>query len=94
MSFSERAVIPILQNEQVKGAFGKNSPYKNKNLQSIVKTKFAPITSKSKFEGNIRTIYDKAIPDLVDGKVDLNTAFRSMDEQINKLIAEDRMKSK
>ncbi|TNJ65983.1 extracellular solute-binding protein [Paenibacillus hemerocallicola] len=94
MSFSERAVIPILQNEQVKGAFGKNSPYKNKNLQSIVKTKFAPITSKSKFEGNIRTIYDKAIPDLVDGKVDLNTAFRSMDEQINKLIAEDKMKSK
>jgi hypothetical protein len=30
----------------------------------------------------------------VNGNVDLNTAFRNMDEQINKLIAEDQAKSK
>ncbi|MDF2714132.1 MAG: hypothetical protein K0R28_1057 [Paenibacillus sp.] len=54
---------------------------------------YAPITSKSKYENDIRTIYDKAIPELVNGTVDLNTAFRNMDEQINKLIAEDQAKS-
>ncbi|MDF2717963.1 MAG: extracellular solute-binding protein family 1, partial [Paenibacillus sp.] len=93
MSLSERAVIPILQNEKVKAAFGKNSVYKDKNLQAIVKINYAPITSKSKYETEIRAIYDKAIPELVNGTVDLNTAFRNMDEQINKLIAEDQAKS-
>lgn len=94
MSLSERAVIPILKDEKVKAAFGKNSKYKDKNLQAIVKMNYAPITSKSKYETQIREIYDKAVPDLVNGKVDLNTAFRNMDEQINKLIAEDQAKSK
>jgi multiple sugar transport system substrate-binding protein len=94
MSLSERGVIPILKDEKVKAAFGKNSKYKDKNLQAIVKMNYAPITSKSKYEAQIRTIYDKAIPDLVNGNVDLNTAFRNMDEQINKLIAEDQAKSK
>jgi multiple sugar transport system substrate-binding protein len=94
MSLSEKGVIPILKDEKVKAAFGKNSKYKDKNLQAIVKMNYAPITSKSKYEAQIRTIYDKAIPDLVNGNVDLNTAFRNMDEQINKLIAEDQAKSK
>lgn len=94
MSLSERAVIPVLQNKAVKEAFGKNSKYKDKNFQAITKMNFAPITSKSKYEAGIRTIYDKAIPELVNGTVDLNTAFRNMDEQINKMIAEDEMKSK
>ncbi|MDF2725965.1 MAG: extracellular solute-binding protein family 1, partial [Paenibacillus sp.] len=94
MSLSERAVVPVLQNKTVKDAFGKASKYKNKNFQAIVKMNFAPIPAKSKYEADIRAIYDKAIPDLVNGTVDLNTAFRNMDEQINKMITEDQMKSK
>lgn len=93
MSLSERAVIPILNDDKIKAAFGKGSKYPNKNLQAIVKTNFAPITAKSKYEIEIRKIYDKAIPELVNGTIDLNTSFRNIDEQINKLIAEDLAKS-
>jgi multiple sugar transport system substrate-binding protein len=94
MSYSERAVIPILQDEKIKAAFGKNSTFKDKNLQAIVKMKYAPISPMTKYQIQIEDVFNKAIPDLYSGTVDLNTSFRNMDEQIKKLIADDIAKSK
>jgi multiple sugar transport system substrate-binding protein len=92
LSLSERAVIPVLQDKDVTGAFGKNSTFKGINFQAVFKRKFAPIPPKTKYEAQIKTIYGMPLSDLTKGAVDLNTAFRQIDEGINQLIAADQAK--
>lgn len=91
-SLSERAIIPVLQSETVMKAFAKNSKYKDKNFQAILSKKFAPITPKVTYEAKARSLYGKYIPDLAKGTIDLNTAFRQIDEEMVKLIAEEKTK--
>jgi multiple sugar transport system substrate-binding protein len=92
LSLSERAVIPVLQDKDVISAFGKNSTFKGVNFQAVFKRKFAAIPPKTKYEAQIRKIYGNPLSDLTKGAVDLNTAFRQIDEQINQLIAADQTK--
>jgi len=91
-SLSERAIIPVLQSDTVMKAFAKNSKYKDKNFQAILAKKFAPITPKVTYEAKARSIYGKYVPDLAKGTIDLNTAFRQIDEEMAKLIAEEKAK--
>jgi ABC-type glycerol-3-phosphate transport system substrate-binding protein len=65
LSLSERAIIPVLQKENVLKAFGSKSNFKDKNLQAIVKRKFTPSPPKTNVETKSRTIYDKPLADLV-----------------------------
>lgn len=89
---SERGVIPILQDDAVIKAFATKTKYKDKNFQAIVSKPFAPLAPRTKYEGRARHLYSLIIDDLAAGKTDMNTAFRSVDEQINKLIADDQAK--
>lgn len=91
-SFSERAIIPVLQGDDILKSFGKNSKYKDKNFQAIISKKFAPITPKEKYEAKAREIYSKPLSSLVEGNSDLNTAFRQIDEEMNKMIAAEKAK--
>jgi multiple sugar transport system substrate-binding protein len=92
LSLSERAIIPALQQENVMKAFGSKSDFKDKNLQAILKRKFTPSAPKTKYETNARDIYFKPVADLVKGTVDMNTAFRQIDEEIDQMVAEDKAK--
>ncbi|CAG7627489.1 ABC transporter substrate-binding protein [Paenibacillus allorhizosphaerae] len=92
LSLSERAIIPVLQNEKVLKAFGTKAKYPNKNYQAILKWKFSPIAPKTKYETKARTIFAKPTVDLGSDKIDMNTAFRQIDEETSKMIAEEKAK--
>ncbi|CAG7627632.1 ABC transporter substrate-binding protein [Paenibacillus allorhizosphaerae] len=92
LSLSERAIIPVLQNEKVLKAFGTKSKYANVNFQAILKRKFTPIAMKTKYEAKVRDIYAKSVLELAKGTVDMNTAFRQMDDDVNKMITADKAK--
>jgi multiple sugar transport system substrate-binding protein len=89
LGLSEKAVIPVLQTDKTVKAFATKSKYTGKNFQAIMKRKFTLSAPKSAIENKARTAYAKPVADLTDGKVDLNTAFRQIDEEMNKIIAEE-----
>ncbi|WP_193556103.1 ABC transporter substrate-binding protein [Paenibacillus ginsengarvi] len=90
LSLSERAVIPVLQKDNVLKAFGTKSKYQGKNFQSIVSRKFSPMPDKTKYDSKAQPIYNKYVPDVAKGDLDLNTAFRKIDEDMTKMIAEEK----
>ncbi|MEF3310008.1 extracellular solute-binding protein [Paenibacillus sp. GYB004] len=89
---SRKGIIPVLTDENVKKQFGQDSPHKNKNLQTIVNQKYSPIAPKTKYDANAMKIYIKYDVDLATGKVDLNTAFRQIEEETNSMIAQVKSK--
>ncbi|WP_158606674.1 ABC transporter substrate-binding protein [Paenibacillus ginsengarvi] len=92
LSLSERAVIPVLQKDNVQKAFGTKSKYQGKNFQSILSRKFSPMPDKTKYDSKAQPIYNKYVPNIAKGEMDLNTAFRSIDEDMSKMIAEEKAK--
>jgi ABC-type glycerol-3-phosphate transport system substrate-binding protein len=93
LDYSKRAVIPALQDQAVLKQFAtqvvyKDTVYKDKNFQAIVKKKFAPIPPKTSYETMARQAYEKPLSDLTKGVLDINTAFRQIDEELTKQIAE------
>jgi multiple sugar transport system substrate-binding protein len=89
LGLSERAIIPVLQTDKTLKAFATKSKYEGKNFQAILKLKFTPVAPKSAIENKARTAFAKPVVQLVDEKLDLNTAFRQVDEEMNKIIAEE-----
>lgn len=89
---SRKGIIPVLTDESVKKQFGQESPHKNKNLQTIVNQKYSPIAPKTKYDANAMKIYIKYDVDLATGKLDLNTAFRQIEEETNSMIAQVKSK--
>lgn len=89
LEISENGAIPVLQDEKVLKAFATKTKYQGKNFQAILKQKFTSSYPKSVIENKARTVYAKPLPDITSGKIDLNTAFRQVEEEMNKLIAEE-----
>lgn len=92
LSLSERAIIPVLQKDNVIKAFGTKSKYQGKNFQSILSRKFSPMPDKTKYDSKAQPIYNKYVTNIAKGEMDLNTAFRQIDEEMNKMISEEKAK--
>lgn len=90
LSLSERAIIPVLQKDSVMKAFGTKSKYPDKNYQSILSRKFSPMPDKTKYDSKAQSIYNKYVSPVAKGELDLNTAFRKIDEEMNAMIAADK----
>lgn len=89
-SLSERAIIPILQTPAVIKAYGTKAPYKNKNYSVILKNKFTDSPPMTVYDLRVQNIYLKPLEQLAQGTVDLNTAFRQIEEESNQLIAQEK----
>lgn len=88
MELSKRGGMTVLNNPDVKKAFGQDSINKNKNLAAAYYNKFAPISPKTEVDKKAETELTNMLPDLAYGRIDLNTALRKAAEQANKAIAE------
>jgi multiple sugar transport system substrate-binding protein len=80
--------ISVMKDTKFQKDFGQNLPYlKNKNVAAIFKVKPAANFAPSEFDAQARGVLNgdtsKAV--FVD-KIDINTALRQADEQINQLI--------
>ncbi|MEF3302854.1 ABC transporter substrate-binding protein [Paenibacillus sp. GYB003] len=92
LSLSERAIIPVLKKDNVLQAFGTKSKYQGKNFKAIVGRTFSPIAEKTKYDSKAQPIYNKYVPNVAKGELDLNSAFRKIDEDMTKMIAEEKTK--
>ncbi|WP_019533163.1 ABC transporter substrate-binding protein [Paenibacillus ginsengihumi] len=86
LEVSKRGGLTVLNNPEIRKAFGQNSIHKDKNLAAAYYNKFAPISPKTAFEKTAETALTSKLPDLAAGRIDLNTALRQAEEEANKAI--------
>ncbi|MCC2685204.1 MAG: extracellular solute-binding protein family 1 [Paenibacillaceae bacterium] len=80
--------ISVMKDTKFQKDFGQNLPYlKNKNLAAIFKVKPAANFAPTEFDAQARSVLNAATSKAVfEDKLDINTALRQADEQINQLI--------
>jgi multiple sugar transport system substrate-binding protein len=86
---AEGGDIPVIKNEQVRAAFASKTGYTNINWKAVFHHSPAPIAYKSIYDAVVEANYisDAANP-LVQGKTDMNTAFRTAAEKAKLKIDE------
>jgi multiple sugar transport system substrate-binding protein len=94
MELSKLGNMPVVKNETIRNAFGQETRHANKNLKSVYYHKSSPIMPKTIYDDVVFSIYGKYYRDLAAGKIDINTAFRDMEEEGNKKIEELKEKLK
>ncbi|TNJ64845.1 extracellular solute-binding protein [Paenibacillus hemerocallicola] len=88
LSARKTARMSPLAGEEPKKQFGADVPYlKGKHVQALFKSAVSPSPTYSIYETDGKKIGQQAFRDYAAGKVDLNTALRQADEEINKGIA-------
>ncbi|WP_028552189.1 ABC transporter substrate-binding protein [Paenibacillus sp. UNC451MF] len=78
--------IPAL--DASKGSFITSSKSKGKNLNAVFYNKPATTSPKTIYDSISVNALNKVIPQIVAGNMDLNTALRSVDEEVDKKIME------
>ncbi|MFC3768493.1 ABC transporter substrate-binding protein [Paenibacillus sp. GCM10012303] len=83
--------MPIVKAKNVQEAFGQDVAFlQGKNVKAIYKTTPARSHIPTPYDSKARTIMNKYNKDILTGAKDLNTALREMDEEITKMIAENK----
>lgn len=88
MQLSRKGNMPVVKNTAVRDAFGRDTKFTDKNLQSIYyyKQSPSPIMAKTIYDDVVFPIYIKYIDDLAAGRIDINTMIRKIDEEGNQAI--------
>jgi multiple sugar transport system substrate-binding protein len=88
LDISRNGIISILNEDKFKKQFGENLPFlKGKNLQAIFKTVPANRFTPSDFDVKSQSIITDAFGEVVKpGGVDINTALRKAEEEINAIV--------
>jgi multiple sugar transport system substrate-binding protein len=88
MILSKRGILPAVQTDAIKNAFGSESNIKNLNTKAFFYNKLAPISEKLVYDSQVETEYRKDVGKLITGQIDLNTFLRNAEERAAKLLAE------
>jgi multiple sugar transport system substrate-binding protein len=94
MSLSKLGNMPVVKNEAIRKAFGQDTRHANKNLKSVYYAKSSAIMPKTIYDDVVFSIYGKYYKDIAGGTMDINTAFRNMEEEGNKAIEDLKNKLK
>jgi ABC-type glycerol-3-phosphate transport system substrate-binding protein len=86
MQLSKTGGMTTLKSEAIKKVIGQQSPYPGKNYAAAYYNKFAPISQKSKYDTTAESGYRKHIKDYIYGTMDLNTLFRTGQEDADKAL--------
>lgn len=87
-SLSKKGILPVINKADVKQVLGSESVFKGKNFKGMFHNKFAPISEKAPYDAKIVSTYLKQVVPLQTGATDLNTAFRTAEEEAVKVIKE------
>ncbi|MDF2723921.1 MAG: extracellular solute-binding protein family 1 [Paenibacillus sp.] len=84
---SRQGLMPVLTKSEIQKAFGKESPFSDKNFTALFHNKMAPIASKTPPYGAVvDKQYTNAALSLAQGTADINTLFRETEESALKEI--------
>ncbi|MEF3306327.1 ABC transporter substrate-binding protein [Paenibacillus sp. GYB003] len=93
LDMSRKGMMTILKDESVKKAFGADAPEKGKNYYSVFVNRFAATPVKTKYDSQAESLLYKEIFEYLKGTTDLNSALRKAEEEVNKMLAEEKAKS-
>ncbi|MFB9755751.1 extracellular solute-binding protein [Paenibacillus hodogayensis] len=88
LEYSKRGIMPVINDEEVKKAYGKESDFKEKNWSAVFYNQYAPMAKFSRFHLKVENVLSTVPLDVVLGRKDLNTALREATETAEKTIAE------
>lgn len=80
MQLSRKAVMPVIKNQEVREAFGKESPHGEKNYQALFYKDPAPVPEKTYYDADMVSIYQAEGVEVMLGNKDVNTARRDAHE--------------
>jgi multiple sugar transport system substrate-binding protein len=83
---------PVLKDEKLRQQFGQNLPYlKGKNVGALFKVSSTDNFPPTEFDNQASGLINGKISTMVfKDKVDINTALRQADEELNQIIAENK----
>lgn len=90
MMLSKSGNMTVLNDKDIQKAMGQESVFKGKHYQAYFYNKFAPIGDKSVIDSKVPA-YNSITPYLMQvarNEIDLNTALRQAEEDVNKKIEE------
>jgi multiple sugar transport system substrate-binding protein len=86
MKRSRLGDMTVLKNEAIQKALGSDTKFKGINLNALNHNKVAPASPKSLYDDIVLDEFQEVLTDVSIGKVDLNTALRSVQEAADKAI--------
>jgi multiple sugar transport system substrate-binding protein len=87
LSVRKTARMSPLKNPEMQKQFGADVPYlKGKNVQAIFKSTVSPGPIYSTYEVDAKKIAQAKVRELLSDKIDVNTALRQVDDEINKML--------
>lgn len=86
--FAKQGSMTVLKSDEIRKMLGKEAELKDKNWRAAYYNKFAPTPYKGSYEVQVASIYASYGTQVMQGKIDLNTAFRKAEEDAAKKIAE------
>lgn len=91
-SLARKGIMPVLNKEQIKREFGKDSPYRDRNMKAVFYNDFAPIPERTPYDAKIVNTYSSFFTQTNVGKLDINSALLQAEEQAN-IAIEDYKKN-
>lgn len=92
---ARKGMMPVLASGEVQKAFGQDSEFKDKRLSAVFYNKMAPISLKTPPYGAAADkVYTNAALLLAQGQTDINSLFRTTEEEAEKVIQDLRQSAK
>lgn len=89
--YSKSGIIPAMMSEAARSLLASETIYSDKNWNSVFQTNFATMSYKSVYDARFQSMAQNAARDLVTGSIsDINTALRSLQEEAERYIAEQK----
>ncbi|WP_028552871.1 ABC transporter substrate-binding protein [Paenibacillus sp. UNC451MF] len=86
--------MTVLKDDAIKKQFAQDSKYKDKNTSAVFFNQYAPMPTRSSFEGEAQKAYEDAIHEAALGDTDINSLFRKIEETANKAVDAAKAKTK
>ncbi|MFE5320534.1 ABC transporter substrate-binding protein [Paenibacillus sp. NPDC056579] len=92
MAYSKKGVMPVLKDDSYKKVFATETEYKDVNFSAVFRNQFAPIPSKTAYDGLAEGALTSQFIDLSLGNVDVNSVLRKAEEDGNLKIESEKLK--
>lgn len=89
LELSQRGIMSVIRDAEVKAAYGQQSEYKDKNWKAVYHNDYAPLPIYSKDHLKVEALMNQVPFEAVTGAKDLNTALREAEEKADKLLKEN-----
>ncbi|MDF2715822.1 MAG: extracellular solute-binding protein family 1 [Paenibacillus sp.] len=88
LEYSKRGIMPVINDAEVKKAYGQSSEFKDKNWSAVFYNQYAAMAKFSRYHLKVENILNAVPLDAIRGTKDINTALREAVENAEKTLAE------